>query len=455
MASFRPNWRSPKRVGPGRSGRGRTPSYAVLWALVASVGVFSFVVSHNCATTAPASPSGPDRVPPPPSSGRASSAGRPPINSFWWPSPESSGGFLSAIHAVQHPRNCTANTTKFFVMRSHRENSRDNRGLSAWSTVTMQHMQHAFSDGDNFELGRRLLINDEKLWPMAKGCKHRRETRECYFLPLTNCKLSDVDPISAGNGSVAVLKEAKDEYDRSARTLYSSTKSKYPRLVMDKTSWSGLPGLSLDHSLTSLMAAFLAYNLQPRPWLRAEIDARLRRSIPPDLDPDRTVGVPIRRSDKCLGHNITGSAGGELDCPPMEDYLDALKKFIMFDPLIRNVIVTSEEAAASAEFVALLKKELPRIRVVTNVGDVQQGTGSASQLEVHTEGAKNEDVIASALTSFHMQLRARYFVLTTKSGWTCSISIFARVYGYSSSDVYAIDIGRNKNMYGEHARKGG
>jgi len=336
-------------------------------------------------------------------------------------------------------------------MQSLKNNEGDNRGLSAWASVTMQHMIHAFTDGDNFENGRRVLINDEKLWPMAKGCKHGPETRECYFLPLTNCKLSDVDPVD--RGSAAVLAGAKDEYDRSVRTLYSSLQ-KHPRMSHDKTSWSKLPGEAGDHSQTSLTAAFLAYNLQPKPWLRKEIDRRLRRSIPTDLNPERAVGVPIRRSDKCFGHKISGSAGGELDCPPLKEYVDAVKSFAEFDPLIDSVIVTSEDPAVCPEFIALLKEDLPNLRVITNVGDVQQGTGSASKLEAYGDVASNADVVASALTSFHMHLRARYFVVTTKSNWTTSIAIFARVFGFAP-DVYVIDIGRNRNGYSDMARRSG
>jgi len=52
------------------------------------------------------------------------------VSSFWWPSPETSGGFLSAIHNAQHPKDCSAESTKFFVMRSLKNNDGDNRGLS-------------------------------------------------------------------------------------------------------------------------------------------------------------------------------------------------------------------------------------------------------------------------------------------------------------------------------------
>jgi hypothetical protein len=105
----------------------------------------------------------------------------------------------------------------------------------------------AFTVGDKFDVaGPRVLIQDEELWPMAKGtlckirqfkricsiesslinncvtfqgCKHGPETRECYFEPLTYCKLSQVDPIHSSNQSnVHVL----DEYNREDQKRFSS-----------------------------------------------------------------------------------------------------------------------------------------------------------------------------------------------------------------------------------------
>ena len=143
-----------------------------------------------------------------------------------------------------------------------------------------------------------------------------------------------------------------------------------------------------------MVATTFAYYFNPKPWLRKEIHERLQKSIPEELDPDRTIGVPIRRSDKCSGHDLKGSAGGEMACHPIETYLDGVKRLIGFDPLIENVIVTSEDKSACDEFIALLKKTLPNLRIIVNVGDVQQGTGSASMLESYTQGSTNADVIA-------------------------------------------------------------
>jgi len=372
------------------------------------------------------------------------------LTSYWWPSPDD-GGIVAKIHKVQNPTNCASPSTKFFVLRSLRKNEQDTRGLTAWAHSGSSHLLHALTDGDKFrEFGSRILITDDLLWPMAKGCANGPETRECYFQPLTSCKLSDVDTLHTSD-KAAELKEASDEYDRTIRTLYSARKPWY-RLTGQKFSWTGLGG-DVDHSSILMVAATLAYYLRPKPYLRDEIDKRLRQALPADIDPDRTIGVPIRRSDKCYGHTIEGSAKGELDCPPLDVYLNGVKKFLDFDPLVENVIVTSEDKAACDEFVVLMKKELPQLRIILNVGDVQQGTGSGSKLETYVEAASNADVVASALTSMHMHLRARYFVITSLSTWTSTIAVMARVYGFAS-EVYVHDVGRNHNTFSSLARKG-
>lgn len=230
------------------------------------------------------------------------------------------------------------------------------------------------------------------------GCKHGPETRECYFEPLSKCKLSDADPITfdlRNPHKVHVLNKEDEDYNRSVRTLYSTDKFWF-RPTSDTFAWTRLYGSERYHfnPEIAMVAASFAFYFNPKPWLRNEINERLQKSIPADLDPDRTIGVPIRRSDKCSGHDLKGSAGGEMTCHPLETYLDGVKRFLEFDPLIENIIVTSEDKVACDEFIALVKKVLPRLRVVVNIGDVQQGTGSASKLESYTEGATNAAVIA-------------------------------------------------------------
>ena len=51
----------------------------------------------------------------------------------------------------------------------------------------------------------------------------------------------------------------------------------------------------------------------------------------PDLDPERTVSMPMRRGDKCKGHHMLGSAPGEDICLPVTI-------FILFDGEIIIII---------------------------------------------------------------------------------------------------------------------
>lgn len=50
----------------------------------------------------------------------------------------------------------------------------------------------------------------------------------------------------------------------------------------------------------------------------------------------------------------------------------------------------SEKVAT--EFVALVWKSCPTLRIVTNDGDIQQDTGSGSKLEAYVAGASNDAV---------------------------------------------------------------
>ena len=202
-----------------------------------------------------------------------------------------------------------------------------------------------------------------------------------------------MDAIHSNNGKAHTLQDWGKEYNRTVRTLYSPQKAWF-RNTRDTYSWTGLEGGKQANSEIAMVASALAYYFNPKPWLRKEIHERLQKSIPHDLDPDRTIGVPIRRSDKCHGHDIKGSAAGEMACQSFETYLAGVKRFVSFDPRIQNIIVTSEDKSACDEFVALVKKELPMLRIVVNVGDVQQGTGSGSKLEEYAEGATNAAVVA-------------------------------------------------------------
>ena len=44
------------------------------------------------------------------------------------------------------------------------------------------------------------------------------------------------------------------------------------------------------------------------------------------------------------------------------------------------------------------------------------------------------------MASLHLQMRARYFVITSKSTWTSIVAVMARVYGFATENIFVIDI---------------
>jgi hypothetical protein len=60
----------------------------------------------------------------------------------------------------------------------------------------------------------------------------------------------------------------------------------------------------------------------------------------------------------------------------------------------------------------------------------------------------------SALTSLHMHMRAKYFVITSMSTWTSTIALMARAYGFATSEIYVIDIESNHNSFANLVKTG-
>ena len=301
------------------AGRRTNPFLATLSLLIVAIPIFNYALMSKSLMFSNDDPPPSQPVYVSPMLKKAQS-----INSYWWPDAKTDGGLLGKIYRSQHPpaEKCSSKETKFFVWRSLKNNENDTRGLTAWAHAFYSNLMQALSDGDKFEkgiAGSRIILHDDLLWPMAKGCIHKDadgmsiQTRECYFEPVSSCKLSDVDPMDfdPNNKAVQVLNKHDSDYDRSARTVYSS-RSIWFRITKKKFSFTELP--NEKHPEIALSAASLAYYFRPKPWLIKDIDERIRNSIPADLNPERTVGVPIRRSDKCHGHSIEGSAKGELDC---------------------------------------------------------------------------------------------------------------------------------------------
>ena len=51
-------------------------------------------------------------------------------------------------------------------------------------------------------------------------------------------------------------------------------------------------------------------------------------------------------------------------------------------------------------------------------------------------------------------MRARYFVITSQSTWTSTVTLMARAHGFATSDMFVIDIEQKSNRLAALAKTG-
>lgn len=54
----------------------------------------------------------------------------------------------------------------------------------------------------------------------------------------------------------------------------------------------------------------------------------------------------------------------------------------------------------------------------------------------------------------HLHMRARYFVITSQSTWTSTVTLMARAHGFATSDMFVIDIEQKSNRLAALAKTG-
>jgi len=268
-----------------------------------------------------------------------------------------------------------------------------------------------------------VFVLDDRNWQLATECETK--STECYFLPLSSCSVTWMKESGLDKQFTRVADLAN--LDKSAKILYAGTNvnSWWPNHEVTR-----IHGIGFEHTCHFFQAA-LVYFWRLQPWLAEAISDNVRASLPSGFEPSRTVGMPVRASDKCKGHSIGGSAGGEMSCTSVEDLMKLPERIRRdIDPNVDTIIFTSEDPSY-VEKVRQFNEALPegqRWKMVFNVRDVMQGTGSASQVSKtrNTEQATKKKVIESALTSLHLQLRSRYLLMKYQTSWNICISLIFR-----------------------------
>ena len=157
------------------------------------------------------------------------------------------------------------------------------------------------------------------------------------------------------------------------------------------------------------------------------IEQNIAASLPDDFVPEESIGFPIRASDKCKGHEMKHSAKGEYKCVEFEEYMQVAYGIRKMDPSVNTIVLTSEDEdiiKSSKNFE--IYKGLAW-RFVYNTVDVHQGTGSATALKKEKAHGKGiMQVMQSALTSMHLQLRTKYIATVYTSSWLLLIQSLHR-----------------------------
>jgi len=86
------------------------------------------------------------------------------------------------------------------------------------------------------------------------------------------------------------------------------------------------------------MAGILLYIFRLNAPTHKRIDEILAEALPCDLDPSRTISMPIRASDKCTGDlHIGGGWRGESTCLNFTEYMELAETIRKYDPQVRLV----------------------------------------------------------------------------------------------------------------------
>jgi len=324
----------------------------------------------------------------------------------------------------QHPQNCSK--MKFIVWKFPPKSS--SRNIGSIYTNAMRWLPQAM-------VHDRILIFDDRDWSLA-DCPSKNS--ECYFEPITNCSIKDLDSVPPSE-RFQIKDLTKAGVTRLVHAHRNTRIWKAPAswwmhedtLKLEAWFW---PAKSLQHGCRTWSAA-IYFMLRPKQWVQKAVDARLAGSFPPDFDPTRTVGMPIRASDKCFGHRVRNSAPGERQCLPPEKFWAVAEKIREYDPTVDTVLLSSEDRSWVAKLTQLAAASAKKWRVVTNKGDHMAGSGSATyfqQLSKKGNFSLREQMV-DALSSLQFQMRSRYLLVSFDS----SFLLLMHVWHLSDSGTFS------------------
>jgi len=281
-----------------------------------------------------------------------------------------------------------------------------------------------------------------------KGASCARGDLQCMFLPMSPCVLSKDDMENATEISPQAYKsflatgKLDDEVDKKKVIMLAVTggKEKEPPLVRERyveliSSFyekreSSNVAWNIDEEVLDKVKEVIMnepwlpdgvayfYMIRPNLGAQQEMARILNKIVPADFNPESSIGLAIRASDKC---------GRESDCMPFSSYGQLIREFAAKRTLARTgdnttnsslydtVVLTSESKQVMEERFNYTEKEDFPFRFIVNDEDPRQGSGKPGNYRV--SGSNADGVMLSSLTAIKMQMMSESTVLNSCSNF--------------------------------------
>eukprot|EP00928_Gymnodinium_smaydae_P081434 TRINITY_DN64961_c0_g1_i1.p1 TRINITY_DN64961_c0_g1~~TRINITY_DN64961_c0_g1_i1.p1 ORF type:complete len:513 (+),score=99.75 TRINITY_DN64961_c0_g1_i1:53-1591(+) len=266
--------------------------------------------------------------------------------------------------------------------------------------------------------------------------KNENRTHENFFdtsklfRPLSNCSAPSMAEVLSAAALNPDLK-----LDRNDRVMTVLGHWQSPETVdLENTT---LPGFSLPPRY--FQAAASLYFMRLTDDMRQSVESMLRKSLPPDFDPERAISMPVRaQADKCGGGALADGKKnkGESQCLSFQDLMRLAESIRRYDPEVRDIILTSDSADVIAQARAVPASSGWRFIFNSEDASGREGGGWRPPREAFELPTKK------SLLSLHLQMRGKYFVVNGNSHWGDLIALLASNAGGCSftSDPMVIDL---------------
>ena len=268
-----------------------------------------------------------------------------------------------------------------------------------------------------------------------------RNALECYFLPISNCRLDNFRINKKHRKGEIILNNQLFKVnirniffiDRNNKhTIFQNNNKKIYYVKEKYDDLFDIPVRNKDYykyrniSLLKYQTILWSFFMRLKTNLKEEIDKILlfelnKKEILNKFDPSKALSMPIRWGDKC-GNNYNRHKYSRIEieeCFVFEEYMNIIKllqKTIDLD----YVILTSESKEIIEKAKNITKN---KFKFIFNNHDLMQGSGLIESMTLNSNSLK--DIFISTLSSLKLQLISKYYINMHASTWNAGILAFA------------------------------